>query len=273
MAQSPSHGSPVAGRGFPLLSIASLPPALAALLVQSLAMLIVVLIAVAASAMAQGRAPGHFQWALVQGIIAAVIGRRLGMAVWWLPIHLAFAPALVAVLALDLPPLWFFGGFLLLALVYGKTYQTQVPLYPSSHVAALALASLLPAQRGFSFIDLGSGCGGLLHHLRKARPDGDYHGIEAAPLPFLLSQCRSVFGATGCRLSWGDFWNRDLAPYDVVYAYLSPVPMVALWRKARREMHPGSILISNSFAVPGVEPECCLELNDFERSRLFLWRM
>lgn len=244
-----------------------------ALLAQSLAMLIVVLIAVAASAMAQGRAPGHFQWALLQGIIAAVIARRLGMAVWWLPIHLAFAPASVAALSLDLHPFWFLGGFLLLALVYGKTYQTQVPLYPSSDTAAVAVASLLPAQRGFSFIDLGSGCGGLLHHLRKARPDGDYHGIEAAPLPFLLGRCRDAFGPVRCRTKWGDFWTLDLAPYDVVYAYLSPPPMAALWRKARREMRPGSILISNSFAVPGVAPERFLKLDDFEGSALYLWRV
>jgi len=269
----PSHNR-LAGRGgFLPRSVASMPPALTALIVQLLALLTVGLIAAAASALAQERVAGHFQWALLQGIIAAAIGRRLGMAVWWLPIHLAFAPALVAALAFALPPLWFFGGFVLLALVYGKTYQTQVPLYRSSRAAAQATALLLPEQRGFSFLDLGSGCGGLLHQLGKARPDGNYHGIEAAPLPLLFSKCRNFFRAAGCRMSWSNFWNRDFAPYDVVYAYLSPVPMAALWRKAHAEMRPGSILISNSFAVPGVTPEMSLELDDFEGSTLHVWRM
>jgi len=250
-----------------------MPPALTALMVQILALLMVTLIAAAASALMQERVAGHFQWALLQGIIAAVIARGLGMAVWWPPIHLVFAPALVAALAFALPPLWFFGGFVLLALVYGKIYRTQVPLYLSSRAAARATALLLPAQPGFSFLDLGSGCGGLLHQLCKVRPDGSYHGIEAAPLPFLLGKCRNLFGATGCRTSWGNFWHRDFAPYDVVYAYLSPVPMAALWRKARSEMRPGSIFISNSFAVPGVMPERLLELDDFEGSTLHVWRM
>lgn len=261
MAHIPNHSRPAA----------ALPPALPALLAQLLALLIVILTAAAVPAQAQG--PGHLQWALMQGVIAAAIGHRLGMAVWWLPVHLAFTPAVVTALAFDLSPLWFLGGFLLLALVYGKTYQTRAPLYLSSHAAVKALASLLPQRRGFSFIDLGSGCGGLLHDLRTARPDGNYHGVEAAPLPFLLSKCRDVFGATGCRIRWGDFRTLDLAPYDVVYAYLSPLPMAALWRKARREMRPGSIFVSNSFAVPGVTPQHSLELSDFGGSVLHLWRM
>jgi hypothetical protein len=32
----------------------------------------------------------------------------------------------------------------------------------------------------------------------------------------------------------------------VVYAFLSPAPMAALWDKVRREMRAGSLFISNS---------------------------
>ena len=271
--QIPSRNKSAMRCGFPPRSVASLPPALTALLIQLSALLTVALIAATASAFTQEPVAGQFQWALLQGIIAAAIGHRLGLAVWWLPIHLAFTPALVAALSLHLSPLWFLGGFLLLALVYGKIYQTRVPFHLSSRAAVKALASLLPERRGFSFMDLGSGCGGLLHDLRTARPDGNYHGIEAAPLPFLLSQGRNFLAPTGCRIIWGDLWTVDLAPYDVVYAYLSPLPMAALWRKACREMIPGSIFVSNSFGVPGVTPQHSLELSDFGGSVLHLWRM
>lgn len=274
MAQIPNHSRPAALRnGFPFPANAACPPVYPALLAQLLALLAVILLAAAVPAQAQGQQPGHLQWALMQGVIAAAIAHRLGMAVWWQPVHLVFTPALVAALALGWSPLWFLGGFLLLALVYGKIHQTRAPLYLSSRAAVKALASLLPRHRGFSFIDLGSGCGGLLHCLRKARPDGNYHGVEAALLPFLLSKGRGIFGATGCRIRWGDFRALDLAPYDVVYAYLSPPPMTALWHKARREMRPGSIFVSNSFVVSGVTPELSLKLNDGGGSMLHLWRM
>ena len=47
--------------------------------------------------------------------------------------------------------------------------------------------------------------------------------------------------------------------------------MAALWDKAHAEMRPGARLISNSFAVPGVEPLEVQELNDWRRSRLLIW--
>ena len=253
--------------------LASFPPALVGLVVQVLSVGAAAAIAAVVLSSDHEWIPSQFQWALLQGTIAAAIGRSLGMANWGLPIHLAFTPALVTALSFDSSPLWFLGAFLMLALVYGKTYQTQVPLFLSSRAAVESLAQLLPLGRSFSFIDLGSGCGGLLQYLRRKRPDGNYHGVEAAPLPFLIGRCRSAFSGSGYRTRWGDFWGHDLASYDVVYAYLSPRPMAELWRKARREMRPGSVLISNCFAIPGVTADVSLELHDAAGSKLYLWRM
>ena len=214
-----------------------------------------------------------FEWAMVQGVLAAMISHRLNMATWWIVIHFLFMPTLTATLALSLSPFWFGMGFLLLALIYGKTYQTQVPLYLSSQEVTKALISLLPKQRNFSFIDLGCGCGGLLKKLSHVQSNGNYYGIEAAPLPYLVSKVRNIVFAPNNTIKWGDFWKDDLAHYDVVYAYLSPVPMKSLWQKARQEMQPGSIFISNSFIIPGVLPEKSITLNDFSGSTLYMWRI
>lgn len=214
-----------------------------------------------------------FEWAMCQGIIAALISVRFKMATWWILIHLLFMPTLTATLALSLPPFWFCMVFLLLLLIYGKTYQTQVPLYLSSQEVTKALISLLPKQPKFSFIDLGCGCGGLLKNLSHMQSNGSYYGIEAAPLPYLMSKLRNIVFAPNNKIRWGDFWKNDLAQYDVVYAYLSPVPMESLWQKARQEMRPGSIFISNSFIIPGVSPDKCVPLNDFSGSTLYLWRI
>ncbi len=214
-----------------------------------------------------------FEWAMLQGALAALVSLRLKMASWWIFIHLIFMPTLTATLALSLPPFWFCIVFLLLILIYGKTYQTQVPLYLSSQEVTKALISFLPQQRHFSFIDLGCGCGGLLKHLSHVQSNGRYYGIEAAPLPYLVSKLRNIVFAPNYQITWGDFWKDDLAHYDVVYAYLSPVPMESLWQKARQEMRPGSIFISNSFLIPGVLPEKSLQLNDFSSSTLYMWRI
>ncbi len=214
-----------------------------------------------------------FQWAMLQGVLAALMSFRCRMATWWTGIHLLFIPALTATLTLSIPPIWFFIGFLSLILIYGKTYQTQVPLYLSSQEVTTVLSSWLPKQNNFSFIDLGCGCGGLLKNLSQVQSNGSYYGIEAAPLPYLVSKLRNIVFAPNNTIRWGDFWKDDLTQYDVVYAYLSPVPMKTLWEKAKQEMQPGSIFISNSFIIPDVSPEKSVKLNDFSGSTLYMWRI
>jgi predicted O-methyltransferase YrrM len=51
----------------------------------------------------------------------------------------------------------------------------------------------------------------------------------------------------------GDYGRLDFADYDVVFAYLSPAAMPALWSKARAEMRPGTLLLSYEFPIPGVQ--------------------
>lgn len=214
-----------------------------------------------------------FEWGVLQGLLAGLISYCLRMPIWWTSIHLGFIPLVITTLALDISSFWFFIFFLSLLLIYGKTYKTQVPLYLSSKSVNTALKTLLPEQGQFSFIDLGSGCGGLLNNLASVHRNGIFYGIESAPLPFLISKLRNIFHVSSCKIFWGDFWQYDFSKYDVVYAYLSPIPMESLWHKASKEMRPGSLLISNTFIIPGVTPYKSIELNDFSKSTLYLWKI
>jgi SAM-dependent methyltransferase len=136
-----------------------------------------------------------------------------------------------------------------------------------------ALARLIPIDAGFEFVDLGCGLGGTLATLARLRPDGCFHGVEVAPLPFAVSALRALASGGQVQVRYGDFWKLDLAHYDVVYAFLSPVPMPRLWQKARAQMRPGTLLVSNSFEVPGVNPHATLRLDDRRGSALHVWRM
>lgn len=209
--------------------------------------------------------------AALQGGIAALLSRYLGMMAWWLPIQLLFAPALVMVLSFEIVPSWFLLGFLLLLAVYWNVFRTQVPLYLSSRAAWRALADVLPAKPDVRLIDLGSGLGGLLGFLSDVRPHGHYVGIEAAPLPFVLGWLR--LRGKNCDMCYGSFWRCDLSSYDVVHAYLSPAPMAELWRKVSAEMQPDSLFVSNTFAVPGVIPTKTVQIDDFHASTLYIYRI
>jgi hypothetical protein len=49
--------------------------------------------------------------------------------------------------------------------------------------------------------------------------------------------------------------------------------MQALWAKARREMKPGSILVSNTFSIPGAVPERQIPLPGRRDARLLIYRL
>lgn len=243
-----------------------LPPALLALGAQLAALLAVV---AAAIALRQGGLALPLPlWLVLAGLGAALLSRRMGLPNWWQAINLFFPPLLWLTLQSEIDPLWFLAGFALLALTSLGTLRTRVPLYLSSPRAAEALAARLPANA--RLLDLGCGLGGPLSRLGRLRPDARLEGVEAAPLNWLIARLRLLGRA---RIQLGSLWNSDLSGQDVVYAYLSPAPMPRLWEKARAEMRPGSLLISNTFGIPGVEPDEVVELHDLSHARLLIWRM
>ncbi len=192
---------------------------------------------------------------LVQGAIAAGLSRWRKLAPWWLAIQLLFPLALLGGVGLRLPPWLFLAGFLILLLVYWSTFRTQVPYYPSGKRAWNAVAGLLPQDRPLNVIDIGSGLGGLVLDLARRRPESCFAGIELAPLPWLLSLVRAKLAGSGARFVRGDYEHLDLGAYDVVFAYLSPAAMGALWRKASAEMRPGALLLSYEFVIEDKAPD------------------
>jgi hypothetical protein len=247
------------------------PPILVALGVQAIAAALTVLIAAGLGSLSL--ALGTIGAALLTGTLAALLSRPAGLDVWWLPMQFAFAPALLLVSDASVPRWVWLVLVVVLLLTYWSTFRTQVPLYLSSTAARLAVVPWLP-DGAFRLIDVGSGVGGVLTDLSRVRPDGTFDGIETAPVPWAISRLRIALGGhRNCSTRWGSFWDCDLAPYDVVFAYLSPVPMAALWEKVQREMRPGSAFISNTFAVSGRPPTETVTVDDVHRSTLYLWRM
>lgn len=249
--------------------LTKLPPSIIALLVQLAAFLLTVF---TTQFFNTQFAPLFF--ALICGTLAATLSQIIGLARWWLLIQFFFAPFLVLMLALNIPPVVFLIAFVIMLVVYWSTFRTQVPLYLSSNKVWQALETKLPAEQSFTFIDLGSGIGGVLTHLAQTNPSGRYHGVEAAPLPYVWSWLRIKFGNhKQCSVRWGSLWNINLSHYDVAFAYLSPVPMDALWNKAKQEMRPGSIFISNTFEVRDYPPQETITVEDLHHSALYIWHM
>ncbi|OLP53243.1 hypothetical protein BJF92_00255 [Rhizobium rhizosphaerae] len=212
-------------------------------------------------------------WVLLfEGALAALIGLVLRLPRIFLPIQL-FLPLLV--LYSDALPGWaYLVAFLLCLLLYWNSATEQVPLYLTNGRTAAALAALARERGARSLADLGSGLGDVVVRVARACPDVAVAGIETAPLAFALSRLRVALARAGnARIHYRSLWDEDLAAYDLVYCFLSPVPMPRLYEKALREMRPGTLLVSNSFIVPDVAPERVIEVEDGRRTRLHVYRM
>lgn len=250
-----------------------------ALLLQAAALLLTLLLRQALHGLA-GIVLAPLPMTLLQGLIAALLSHRFGLARWWLPIQFLFPVAALLVNALHLPPLIFLAGFVFFLLLFWSTFRTQVPYYPSRASTWRAVDALLPRdgapEAPLRIIDIGSGFGGFVLSMAGRRPQASLTGIEIAPLPWLVSRLRALFHGAGeggrARFILGDYTRLDFAEYDVVFAYLSPAAMTALWNKARAEMRPGSLLLSYEFPIEGAAPD--IEVNASNKGAiLYGWRI
>ena len=245
-------------------------PIFKALAAHALALLAV---AVAVVLVGQGLGLRPPLWAAVvmQAVLATLLGRRFGLARGWLLFQAGFLPVALGLHALALPAWLYLAAFLLVLLFNWNSFRHGVPLYLTSVPATLRLEMLLLSQpSGFAFIDLGCGLAGPLCHLASAFPRAQFTGVETAPLTFVLAWLRSL-PLRNCRIRYRSLWKTPLVPYDVVYCFLSPLPMPALWAKAQAELKPGARLVSNTFGIPGVEPDQTIALGDWRSTRLLVW--
>jgi SAM-dependent methyltransferase len=212
-------------------------------------------------------------WILLQGLGSTALGGYWGLGPWWWLFQLLLPFALAWQLGHSAP-----GGLYLallagLLLVFGGGVWTRVPLYNSGPAAWHHLLPLIPQEAGAQVADLGAGLGGPLAYLARRRPDAQFVGVEASPLVWLVAWLRTWPRRRNCRMRWGSLWRLDLRGFDLVFAFLSPAPMEALWRKALLEMRPGTLLVSHTFEIPGVEPEARIPVPGRPGACLLLYRV
>ena len=246
-------------------------PAVLALLVQLLSFALTLLTRVLLDALFD--VTMHVMMAAAfQGALAALMSRYAGQAGWWQWIQFVFPIGLVLMLGLHLPPPLFLGAFLILLLLYWSTFRTQVPFYPSRSSTWNTVAQLLPGDKPVHFVDIGSGLGGLPLYLALQGKKGTFTGIEIAPLPWMISRMRAWMAGSKARFRRGDYRDLDFGQYDVIFAYLSPAAMPALWEKACSEMREGALLLSYEFSVPDVQAEIAIQ-DDSGGPTLYGWKM
>ncbi|MBC3861654.1 class I SAM-dependent methyltransferase [Undibacterium jejuense] len=247
-------------------------PAVRALLIQVASLAVCVTLAFASKHLLGYLIP-FFVLLALQSTASLSLAYVCGLDWWWCVIEFFFPVAVVFALYIRLPPIISLLLFFVLFLIFGSTFRTRVPYYPSEATLPAAILELLPDEQDVKFLDVGSGFGGLLFDLSKARPQWSVAGVEIAMFPWLVSVALGKFyDIKNLKFSPGKYEDLDFSKFNVVFSYLSPVVMSEIWMKVQNEMSPGTLFLSYEFCVPDVP--AFAEIQTAENAPvLYVWKI
>jgi hypothetical protein len=141
-------------------------------------------------------------------------------------------------------PAWLWLVLLgLLLLAYPVHAWRDAPVFPTPHDALLGLPAQVLLPPGAKVLDAGCGLGDGLIALHAAYPEARLDGTEWSWLWRQVAAWRCPWA----RVRRGDMWADDWAACDLVYLFQRPETMPRALEKARREMRPGTWLVSLEF--------------------------
>lgn len=106
---------------------------------------------------------------------------------------------------------------------------------------------------GMRVADLGSGDGRIVVAMGQA--GAMCVGFEINPVLVWYSRwkIRKLGLQDRIEIRTSDFWRQDLSGYDVVIVFGISHVMNRLAEKLKKELKPGSTVISNAFSLPGMQ--------------------
>ena len=137
--------------------------------------------------------------------------------------------------------------FLLFLIAGGIRGAPFVPTGSRTVKTMIDLANIQPDEK---VADLGSGDGRIV--IAIARVGAEAHGYEINPFLVLWSRYRINRAGLSRRafVHWRDIWRVDFASFKVITVFGMVHIMGPLERKLRRELRPGSRVVSNRFTFP-----------------------
>lgn len=168
---------------------------------------------------------------------------------------------------------WIWLVFLVVfGLIFLPTFWTRVPYYPSSPKVYSIIASQLPGDRPFNFLDIGCGDAKLLSFLAEKFPLATFEGVDLSPTAIFAAKLNTKKN-DNVKISLGDYWKRPLSKYQFVYAFLSPTPMAKVEEKLLSELGKGSKVLVNSFKLPNTKASEELPIDDKNQTSLFVYEI
>ncbi len=142
----------------------------------------------------------------------------------------------------------------LLELFY-YTLKTGAPPMPSSFGAARHISRLISNSEKHTVIEIGAAWGHLAFPLAFSHPASIIRAIEISPLPWLFMKLlEKLLGVSNMRIERCDMFDASLEDADAIVCYLHSELLEELRPKFESELKPGTLVVSNTYEIPGWSP-------------------
>lgn len=160
------------------------------------------------------------------------------------------------------------GSIVYYSLCYG------ISPMPSSRKAVESILSELPTHLTGHIVDLGAGWGTLTIAVACRHPNCQIDSYEVSFIPWIVMSVRIwLRQLKNVRVVHEDFFTNPLDEASVVICYLYPGAMKKLKSKFEKELRMGTLIISNTFAIPGWKPQRVYILEDLYRTPIYVYRI
>jgi hypothetical protein len=152
------------------------------------------------------------------------------------------------------------------------TVKNRISPTPTTRTVRKAIACELPENIEGTIVELGSGWGGIALFLAKKYPKAEVYAYETSPLPWLISNLRARFSAQkNIHFERKDFFLLPLSNAKLIWCYLSGPLMERLQKKLSQDTLSGTLIISNTFALPKYTPTKILTIDDLYKTKIYFY--
>lgn len=151
-----------------------------------------------------------------------------------------------------------------------KNGVSPMPTSPSVGEKVAQVVEQLP-QHG-EIIEAGSGWGQLSLRLAKLDPHRNVVGLENSWVPLWVSRISKTFSrASNVTFYRKNIFHHDFSSAGVIVCYLYPGAMKRLDERFRRQLAPGTWIVSIAFALPSWQPEQVYTCKDLHRTKIYIY--
>jgi hypothetical protein len=99
-------------------------------------------------------------------------------------------------------------------------------------------------------------------------------GYELSIIPYFWAQLKALFYGRGrIKIYPKDFFRADIRDADIVYIYLVPSVLGRVAQKLKRELRPGTIVLSKGSPLPELKYCNKISLDDKRNYLLYIYKM